>query len=58
MMSKMSQSDREIYVKRRAESMKVLRNVFRTDELDEKEIGAECEAVRQEIYDEIKAKKG
>ena len=58
MMIKMTQDNRALYAKKRTESLRVLRKAFRTDELDEVEIRAECEAVRQEIYNEIKAKKG
>lgn len=39
----------------RTDSLKQLRDIFRTDELDEETILAECEAVRQELYEERKA---
>ncbi len=43
---------RELTRKERSESLKALREIFRTDELDEATIKAECEAVRQEMYNE------
>ena len=43
---------RELICDERMESMKALREAFRTDELDEETIKAECEAVRQEMYEE------
>jgi hypothetical protein len=43
---------RELTGKERSESMRALLEVFRTDELDEETIKAECEAVRQEMYEE------
>ena len=55
---KMTREEREIYVKKRAESMRVLRDAIPISELGEEEIRTECEAVRQEIYNEIKVKKG
>lgn len=43
---------RDLTREERSESLKALRDVFRTDELDEETIKAECEAVRQEMYEE------
>lgn len=43
---------RELTGQERSESLKALLEVFRTDELDEEAIKAECEAVRQEMYEE------
>ncbi len=40
----------------RSESLKAIREAFRTDELDEETIAAECEAVRQKMYEEQSAK--
>ena len=37
--------------------MKALLKAFRTDEIDEDTIKAECEAVRQEMYEERNAAK-
>ena len=34
----------------RSESLRAIREAFRTDELDEETIIAECEAVRQKMY--------
>ena len=41
---------RQLTRKERSESLRALREIFRTDELDEETIKAECEAVRQEMY--------
>lgn len=43
---------RELICNERVESIKALRAIFQTDELDEEIIKAECEAVRQEMYEE------
>ena len=43
---------RDLTREERSESLKALRDIFRTDELDEETIKAECEAVRQEMYEE------
>ncbi|MCQ2305628.1 MAG: hypothetical protein MJZ97_11635 [Bacteroidales bacterium] len=40
----------------RSESLKAIREAFRTDELDEETIIAECEAVRQKMYEEQSAR--
>ena len=57
MMIKMTQDNRVLYARKRAESLRVLREKFRTDEIDEEEIRAECEAVRVEMYEERMTKK-
>ncbi|MBR5082661.1 MAG: hypothetical protein IKX35_09510 [Bacteroidales bacterium] len=54
----MTQDNRVLYARKRAESLRVLREKFRTDEIDEEEIRAECEAVRVEMYEERMTKKG
>jgi hypothetical protein len=43
---------RELICDERVESLRALRKAFRTDEIDEETIKAECEAVRQEMYEE------
>lgn len=43
---------RELICSERVESLKALREAFRTDEIDEETIKAECETVRQEMYEE------
>ena len=43
---------RDLTRNERSESLRALREAFRTDELDEETIRAECEAVRQEMYEE------
>lgn len=43
---------RELLCDERVESMKALLKAFQTDEIDEEAIKAECEAVRQEMYEE------
>mgnify|MGYP007133706344 CR=1 FL=1 len=43
---------RELICDERAESLRALRKAFRTDGVDEETIKAECEAVRQEMYEE------
>lgn len=48
---------RELICDERMESMKVLRKAFRTDEIDDATIKAECEAVRQEMYEERRTAK-
>ena len=42
---------RELICDERVESLRALRKAFRTDEIDEETIKAECEAVRQEMYE-------
>ena len=48
---------RELLCDERVESMKSLRKAFQTDEIDEETIKAECEIVRQEMYEERRAAK-
>ena len=43
---------RELICDERVESLKALRKAFLVDEIDEETIKAECEAVRQEMYEE------
>ena len=43
---------RELLCDERVESMKALLKSIQTDEIDEETIKAECEAVRQEMYEE------
>ena len=48
---------RELICDERMESMKNLREALRTDEIDDETIKAECEAVRQEMYEERRTAK-
>ena len=47
---------RELTREERSQSLKTLLEIFRTEELDEETIKAECEAVRQEMYEERMAR--
>ena len=48
---------RELICDERVESIKALQRAFHTDEIDEATIKAECEAVRQEMYEERRTAK-
>ena len=47
---------RELTREERSQSLKTLLEIFRTEELDEETIKAECEAVSQEMYEERMAR--